>query len=144
MTPNDNVARPGRLTRNEAESEKIKAIAMSGSDPAVLMLNLNRYTEVAGYPDGGLYLNYMSVLDRLLPHVGARILWRTPVFGQVVGEQKIDEILAAWYPTHQAFLDLPNATGAEENFRLRDLCVETGVIHRCLGDLGLASPKQLP
>ncbi|PON10172.1 hypothetical protein C2W62_51510 [Candidatus Entotheonella serta] len=75
----------------------------------------------------------MSVLEAFLPVVGGKILWRHPIYGQPVGEQKLDEVLAAWYPTHQAFLDLPTAAGAEENFRLRGLAVEYAVIHRCPG-----------
>jgi hypothetical protein len=122
------------ISRNENELETIQAIANSGNDKPVIMLNLNRYSSDAGYPDGDLYCSYMSVLEDLLPHVGAKILWRTPVFGQAVGEQKLHEILAAWYPSHRAFLELPNAPGAEENYRLRGLCVEYAVIHRCLGD----------
>ena len=120
--------------RNESELEAIRVVAQSGHDKPVVMLNLNRYVEEAEYPEGDLYRSYMSVLEGLLPRVGAKILWRTPVFGQPVGEQPIDEILAAWYPTHQAFLELPDAPGAEENFRLRRECVEYAVIHRCLGD----------
>ncbi|MCZ6643793.1 MAG: hypothetical protein O7F71_19635 [Gammaproteobacteria bacterium] len=119
---------------NESEFETIRAIAQDGRDKPVLMLNLNRYTADAGFPDGDNYLEYMSVLEDLLPRVGAKILWHSPVFGQPVGEQPIDEILAAWYPTHQAFVELPDAPGADENFRLRRMCVEYAVIHRCLGD----------
>ncbi len=81
----------------------------------------------------------MSVLEALLPRVGAKVLWRTPVFGQPVGKQPIDEILAAWYPTHRAFLELPDAPGGDENFRLRRMCVEYAVIHRCLGDQALVN-----
>ena len=95
--------------------------------------NLNRYSTAAGYPDGDDYRKYMSVLEDLLPQVGGKVLWRKPVLGQPVGEQSIDEVLAAWYPTHQAFLDLTSAAGADENFRLRKLCVEYAVIHRCPG-----------
>lgn len=76
----------------------------------------------------------MSVLARFLPVVGAKILWRHPVLGQPIGEQKLHEVLAAWYPTHQAFLDLFQAPGAEENFRLRNVAVEYAVIHRCPGE----------
>jgi hypothetical protein len=82
----------------------------------------------------------MSVLEEFLPVVGGKILWRHPVYGQPVGEQKLDEVLAAWYPTHQAFLDLPRAPGAEENFRLRGLAVEYAVIHRCPGSQYPFSP----
>ncbi len=120
--------------RNERELLAIRAIAESGEDRPVLMLNLNRYTDAAGYPDGELYRSYMGVLASFLPTVGAKILWRTPVMGQPVGEQPIHEALGAWYPTHQAFLDLPKAPGAEENYRLRGLCVAYAVIHRCPGD----------
>lgn len=127
--------------RNERELEAIKAIANSGRDKPVLMLNLNRYSEAAEYPNGEIYRKYMSVLEALLPRVGAKVLWRTPVFGQPVGKQAIDEILAAWYPTHQAFLELPDATGADENFRLRRTCIEYAVIHRCPGDPLLANPS---
>ena len=129
--------RTSLIRANESELEAIRTIAEGGSDTPVLMLNLNRYFPEAGFPDGEIYRGYMSVLDALLPQVGAKILWRTPVFGQPIGEQRIDEILAAWYPTHRAFLDLAKAPGAEENFRLRRVCVEYAVIHRCPGDLNL-------
>lgn len=120
--------------RNDGELEAIAAIAGGGNDRPVLMLNLNRYAAGAGYPDGNPYRDYMAVLEALLPRVGGKILWRTPVYGQPVGEQPVDEILAAWYPSHQAFIDLPGAPGADENFRLRRACVEYAVIHRCAGD----------
>ena len=119
--------------RNDDEIGVIRRIADSGEDGPVLMLNLNRYSKEAGFPDGDLYNDYMSVLERFLPVVGGQILWRHPVLGQPVGEQELDEVLAAWYPTHQAFLDLPDAPGADENFRLRRLAVEYAVIHRCSG-----------
>ena len=127
-------------TRNDDELLKIQEIANSGDDGPVLMLNLNYYSQEAGYPDGGLYKDYMSVLERFLPVVGAKILWRHPVLGQAVGSQELHEVLAAWYPTHQAFLDLRAAPGAEENFRLRQLAVHDAVIHRLPGDVYPFSP----
>ena len=117
--------------KNREELQQIKAIADSGKDRPVVMLNLNRYKKEVTYPDGETYRAYMSVLESLLPEVGGRILWRTPAYGQPVGEQDVDEILAAWYPSHQAFLDLTSAPGAEENFRLRRECIASAVIHRC-------------
>ena len=123
------------LIRNEAEVEVIRAIANGSDDRPITMLNLNRYRTAAAYPDGALYRNYMTVLEQLLPKVGGKILWRSPVLGQAVGEQPLDEILAAWYPSHQAFLDLRNVAGAAENYQLRDQSVEYAVIHRCPGDL---------
>lgn len=123
-----------RITRNDDELAIVREIAGSEHDRPVLMLNLNRYSAAAGFPDGDLYNDYMSVLEDFLPVVGGKVLWRHHVRGQVVGEQPLDEVLAAWYPTHQAFLDLPTAPGADENFRLRRLAVEYAVIHRFAGD----------
>ena len=68
---------------------EFKHIATSNNDTSVLMLNLNRYTEDASYPDGNLYKEYMAVLSTLLEEVGGKILWRTHVHGCVVGEQDI-------------------------------------------------------
>ena len=126
--------------RHDAEVAAIRQIADSGNDRPVLMLNLNLYSDEAGFPDGELYNRYMAVLTQFLPVVGARILWRHAVFGQVTGSQPLHEVLAAWYPTHQAFLDLPSAPGAEENFRLRALAVESAVIHRMPGDVYPLAP----
>lgn len=120
--------------RNDGEMAAIAAIANSGHDKPVVMLNLNYYSQAAGFPNGELYKNYMSVLAAFLPVVGAKILWRRPVYGQVTGEQQLHEVLAAWYPSHQAFIDLPTAPGSEENFRLRQLAVQHAVIHRLPGD----------
>jgi hypothetical protein len=126
--------------RNDSEIQLIRDIAESNSDGPVMMMNLNYYSAEASFPNGEIYKSYMSVLEKFLPVVGAKILWRHPVFGQVTGEQPLHEILAAWYPTHQAFLDLPNAPGAEENFRLRALAVERAVIHRVTGGAYPFSP----
>ena len=126
--------------RNDDEMQVIKEIASGGNDSPVLMLNLNRYAEVAGFPDGEIYRGYMSVLEEFLPIVGARILWRRTVLGQPIGNQKLDEVLAAWYPSHQAFLDLFKAPGSDENFRLRGLAVEYAVIHRFSGEESPFSP----
>ena len=122
-----------RHQRDEKELEVIRAIAGTAQDRPVTMLNLNRYTAEAGYPDGKLYRAYMDGLVAFLPNVGAKVLWRTPVFGRVVGDQILHEVLAAWYPSHQAFLDLPKATGAERNYSLRSEAVEYAAIHRCSG-----------
>ncbi len=126
--------------RNDDEIQVIKEIASSGNDSPVLMLNLNRYSDAAGFPDGELYRGYMSVLEEFLPIVGAQVLWRHNVLGQPIGDQKLDEVLAAWYPSHQAFLDLFTAPGSDENFRLRGLAVEYAVIHRFPGDVSPFSP----
>ena len=125
---------PPQLRRNDAELAIIRAIVDGGNDSPVLMMNLNRYTPDAAFPEGALYRRYISGLESMLAAVGARILWRTPVLGQAVGTHHIDEILAVWYPSHQIFLDLGEAPGAAENYRLRGLCVADAVIHRCPGN----------
>jgi len=68
--------------------------------------------------------------------VGGKVLWRTAVVGQPVGceHDGVDEILAAWYPSHDAFLRLREGPGSAEMYRLRQLCVANAVIHRCRGD----------
>ena len=117
-----------RFPRDEKEIEVIRTIATSGNDRQVTMLNLNRYVTEAGYPDGMSYRAYMDGLIAFLPNVGGKVLWRTDVLGCVVGNQFVHEILAVWYPSHQAFIDLPNAPGAGDNYRLRNEVVEFGKV----------------
>ncbi len=125
---------PKAVRRKGAELARIKAIAEGGGDRPVVMLNLNRYAPGSGFPDGGLYQHYMDALSCLLPEVGAKMLWRSPDHGQVAGEQPIHEALAVSYPFHAAFVAMPQAAGADKNYRLRAACVEYAVIHRCDGD----------
>ena len=120
---------------NRTEFEIIRAIAASGEDKPVLMLNMNRYTQEAGFPDGDLYNAYMSGLEKFVVVTGGKIIWRHAVLGQALGDQQVHEVLGAWFPTHQAWLDMIRAPGAEENFRLRGLAVEYAVIHRFPGDV---------
>ena len=108
-----------------------KSIAGSAEDRPILMLNLNRYVEDANFPNGALYLEYMSVLDQLLIEVGGRILWRTTVLGTVVGTQNIHEALGIWYPSHQAFLALMTAPSSSQNMELRRRTVAHADLHRC-------------
>ena len=115
---------------NDVEMQRIREIAESGQDGPVLMINIDQYSLEAGFPSGELYKRYMTILAKIVPAVGGRILWRYIVSGQVVGEQEAHEVLAAWYPTHQAFLNLRNAPDAEESFSLRALAVQSAVIHR--------------
>ena len=122
---------------NPTEFSEINKIAASAEDRAVLMLNLNRYVRKAAYPDGELYMNYMRALNELLEQLGGRILWQMPSFGQPLGGEKLDEIIAIWYPSHKAFLKLREMPGSTENFKLRGMCVEYAVLHRCPGDMFL-------
>lgn len=125
---------PSRLQRNENDYSISKDIAESGNDRPVLMLNMNRYSTEAAFPAGDLYTSYIKGLEKFLEGAGAKLLWRFPVLGQAVGNQAIDEIIAVWYPVHRIFVELYDAPGAAENFRLKGLCVDYAVIHRCPGD----------
>lgn len=96
-----------------------------GDDPPVLMLNLNRYTETAEFPDGDEYRTYMSRLEHSVSAGGGAVLWRTAVIDAVIGcdHDDYDEVLAVWYPSHSAFLALPDAHGADLMFASRKTCV---------------------
>ena len=120
-------------TFNASEMQRVHEIADSGKDEPVLMLNLNLYAADADFPNGGLYQRYMAALAKLLSEVGAEVLWRHNVSGQIAGSQRVHEVLAIWYPSHRAFIELRNAPGAAKNFELRALAVENGVIHRLSG-----------
>ena len=131
----DTSLEPPLLQRNANDFAYCQEMAAREDDKPVLMLNMNRYRADCGYPDRGLYKQYIEGLGPFLDGAGGgRILWRMPVFGQAVGQQEISEILACWYPSHKVFVGLYEAPGAETNFRLKGLCVEYAVIHRCPGD----------
>lgn len=124
------------INRAPSEVEVIKGIAESDHDAPILMLNLNRYTVAASYPDGDEYQTYIAAIEESLDLVGGKLLWRTPVSGQAVGceHDGVDEILAVWYPSNAAFLGMRTQERAEDLFRRRELCVANSVIHRCPGD----------
>ena len=116
---------------NLDELAVFKSLAGSNDDRPVLMLNLNRYGPPAGYPNGTLYREYMTVLDQLVAEVGGRISWRTNIQGTLVGTQHVHEALGIWYPSHQAFLDIMTAPSAARNMELRTKAVEHADLHRC-------------
>ena len=116
---------------NIHEIDEFKKLAGTDSDTSVVMLNLNKYSTKANYPEGELYKEYMNILSQLLVEVGGKILWQTGVHGQVVGNQHIHEALGIWYPSHQAFLNLMSAPSSQENMRLRSEAVEHADLHRC-------------
>ena len=124
------------IARVPSEIDAITATAGGGQDAPVMMLNLNRYTAGAGYPNGDNYRTYMAQLEESVGLVGGNVLWRTPVAGQPVGceHDGVDEILAVWYPSHASFLRLSEEPGSAEMYRLREVCVANAVIHRCPGD----------
>ena len=117
------------------EIEAIRSEA-AGENRPVLMMNCNRY--VSGqFPNGELYVRWRAVNQQMLDAVDGKILWTLPVQGQplVNGElEPLDEILAYWYPSHQAFLDMATSDLKDENMEARKELVEYAIIHRVFGD----------
>ena len=121
----------------------VEEIANSDSDKPVLMVNLNKYVE-GEYPNGTAYKAYVKAHKALMDLCdGSKVLWRTPVYGQPIGTQPVDEILGIWYPSHKACLAVRSkGKASEENFRLGNLVVETSVVHRCPED-GIPKPRSV-
>jgi uncharacterized protein (DUF1330 family) len=106
---------------------ELQAIAAGPDDRPLVMLNLNRYRDPAAYA------RYGEVAQRGLERVGARILWHAPVGTTVIGEgeERFDDLIAVWYPSAAAFLDLitdAEYLGARDD-RLEGL--ERAVLLRC-------------
>ena len=117
------------------EIEAIREIAATENGP-VLMVNCNRY-RIGEYPDGELYRRWRTVNQQMLDAVDGKILWTLPVQGQplINGDlEPLDEILAYWYPSHQAFLDMATSDLKDENMEARKELVEYAIIHRVFGD----------
>ena len=116
---------------NFATIEQMQVAAKNPNAGPVFMLNLNKYSIAAGFPDGAIYKEYMQSISRLVSEVEGKILWRTQVNGQVVGSQDIDEVLGVWYPSHEAFLNIRNSPSSARNMELRDRAVESANLHWC-------------
>jgi uncharacterized protein (DUF1330 family) len=84
---------------DERQIAEIAALAGAGDGP-VVMLNLNRYR------DRQEYLRYGAVALAVLERVGGRILWQAEARQTVIGDARWDEVLAVWYPSATAFLEL--------------------------------------
>lgn len=118
---------------------ELQAIAEGPDDGPLVMLNLNRYSDPAAYA------RYGEVAQRGLERIGGRILWHAPIKGTVIGEdeERFDDLIAVWYPSAAAFLDL--ITDAEylqgRDDRLDGL--ERAVLLRChaADDAVLSAPE---
>ena len=122
-------------TINWTDRAFIEEIAKTDDHP-VLMINQNLYTEETDFPNGELYKKWRAINKKLIEHVDGRIIWAMPGKGQVgyKGEcQALSEILAYWYPSHQAFLSLMDAPYREENFSIRKEIIKYAIVHRCDG-----------
>ena len=117
---------------NAEEIGEFKAIAGSAEDGPVLMLNLNRYVEEANFPDGKLYHEYMTVLDRNFYLRWAAVFCGVQKYEVQLSERKTFTLgFGIWYPSHQAFLDLMTAPSSAQNMELRSRTVAHADLHRC-------------
>jgi uncharacterized protein (DUF1330 family) len=105
----------------------MQAIAGGPDDGPLVMLNLNRYRDRAAYA------RYGEVAQRVLGRVGGRVLWHASAGGTVIGEgdERFDDVIAVWYPSATAFLQLvaDSETLEARDDRLEGL--ERAVILRC-------------
>mgnify|MGYP001024968495 FL=1 len=115
----------GNNTSAAHQVARLEKLAAASKELPLVMLNINKYRPEVDFPGGESYTAYMESISYSVGEVGGSVLWRSPVRGSVVGDlEGFHEVLAVWYPSHKAFLELPNADGAREMFRYRRTCVE--------------------
>lgn len=123
----------------------VTAGAAAEDSAPVVMLNLNRYRDRAVYPAGTpdadvsgreAYLRYGVVAFAAVKHVGGEILWSTDAAETVIGcdHDDYDEVIAVWYPSRTAFLDLPGYPGYMESHVHRDAGLEQATLIATRGE----------
>ena len=87
---------------SEETLAELEAAAGGSDDGPCVMLNLHRYR------DREAYYRYGAVAARVLKRVGGRVVWYAQGSGVVIGgpDDDYDEVIAAWYPSLAAFLEL--------------------------------------
>ena len=115
---------------NSHAFDEVSKIASSSDDRPVLMLNLNTYFHGQSTMSSDAYKVYNFAVEAILREVKGKILWRSPVYGQPVGKQNVDEVLAVWYPSHQAFIDIKDAPSSARFVEAKTRVVKHAVIHR--------------
>jgi uncharacterized protein (DUF1330 family) len=107
----------------------------------VVMLNLNRYRDIADYGDGraeqvsgrDAYLRYGIVAFAAIESVGGRILWSTDAEAVIIGcdHDRYDEVVAVWYPSRAAFTRLAEHPGYLEALAHRTAAIEQATLLAC-------------
>ena len=119
--------------RNDVDLERMKKIAASDNDEPLLMLNLNRY--IAGeYPNGKLYQEWRRVNKQMLDASEGKLLFVLPIRGKRLSNgvsEDLDEVIAFWYPTHQAFLNMTKIDLFQRNGELRNQIIDWAAVYRC-------------
>jgi uncharacterized protein (DUF1330 family) len=112
---------------DEAQLKEIQALAGTPGDGPLVMLNLNRYR------DRDAYVRYGAVATKVLERVGGRILWHAPVEHTVIGDDSdlYDDVIAVWYPSAAAFVELATDPGILEARADRVAGLEKAALLRC-------------
>ncbi|HRW39269.1 MAG: hypothetical protein KDB04_10940 [Acidimicrobiales bacterium] len=120
------------------------AEAIEADDGPVVMLNLNKFRDVAVYEDGrdaggasgrDTYLKYGMVALEAIRWLGGEVLWMTDAIAPIIGceHDAYDEVLAVWYPSRSAFLRLTDYPGYEDALAHRDAALERAAVLPCAG-----------
>jgi uncharacterized protein (DUF1330 family) len=129
---------------DEAQFTDYAASIAATDDGPVVMLNLNKFREVAVYEDGRdaagrsgreTYLQYGMVAVEAIRWLGGEVLWMTDAAAPIIGceHDAYDEVLAVWYPSRSAFLRLTEFPGYTEALAHRDAALERAAVLPCVG-----------
>lgn len=129
---------------DEAQFAAYDASIAEHDDGPVVMLNLNKFRDVAVYEDGRnaggasgreTYLKYGMVAVEAIHWLGGEVLWMTDASAPIIGcdHDAYDEILAVWYPSRSAFLRLTEYPGYAEALAHRDAALERAAVLPCVG-----------
>lgn len=122
---------------SEETLAELEAIAGGPEDGPCLMLNLHRYH------DRDAYYRYGAVAARVLERVGGQVAWYAQADGLVIGgaEDGYDEVIAAWYPSLAAFVELARDPEIQTVRADREAGLERATLIRFPGD---AEPRISP
>ena len=138
--------RADHIFPTDATLAALAARVAEGDDAPVVMLNLNRYRDLAAYADGrdtgGMsgrtaYLSYGIVAQAAIAEVGGAILWATEAHAPIIGceHDTYDEVVAVWYPSIAAFLGLADVPGYADALVHRDAAVERAALIPCAAEV---------
>ncbi|MFL5846236.1 MAG: DUF1330 domain-containing protein [Solirubrobacteraceae bacterium] len=87
---------------DEQQLQDLTARAGGADDGPIVMLNLNRYR------DRDVYLRYGMVAMGKVAAAGGQVLWgaQDPLTVVGAGDADYDEVIAVWYPSCAAFLQM--------------------------------------
>ncbi|MCJ7671125.1 MAG: hypothetical protein MUP67_03640, partial [Acidimicrobiia bacterium] len=122
--------------------DQISAMVESTVETPIVMVNLNRYRDRAVYDSPGpdddvsgraAYLRYGAVALRAMREVGAQILFGVPTEAVFVGcdHDAYDEVLAVWYPSRAAFVEMTDIAWYRDALVHRTAALEHASILAC-------------